>query len=164
MAEPEKKEQIKTGGDSDTELGRSWHSGLLQVFSTPLPYSQLIFPICLLNRSCLRAAGVSVESLVSPQPNAWISLNRCFWHGARASAFTLLIMGQSLPDLFLEPATMKKSEPHSSPCDFLPHSKSALWSRPTSGLLVPLSHPPSPVPVPFTPSRFSLCPSGLPIL
>lgn len=67
---------------------------------------------------CLRAAGGGVESLVSPQPNACISLNRCFWHGAQASAFTPLVMGQSLPDLLLNPATMKKSEPHSSPCDF----------------------------------------------
>lgn len=62
----------------------------------------------------------------------------------------------------LGPATIKNSEPRSSPCDFLPHPKSALWGRPTSGFLVPLFHTP-PVPIPFTPSRFDLGPLGLPI-
>lgn len=38
-------------------------------------------------------------------------------------------MGKSLPHLFLDPGTMKKSEPHPSPCDLLSHPKSALWGH-----------------------------------
>lgn len=47
--------------------------------------------------------------------------------------------------------------------DFLSHPKSALWGPP-SGFLVPLSHPPSPIPIPFSSSCCKPYPSGFPLL
>lgn len=87
-------------------------------------------------------------------------MKKCFWH----SGSGLCSSDGAITPRSILGATVKKGEPHPSPCDFLPHPKSALWDHPTSGLLVSLSHPPSPVPIAFTPSHCSLCPSGLPIL
>lgn len=102
---------------------------------------------------CFRAEGGHVASLVPPQPNACISLNRCFWPSCSGFYSS---DGTSLSDLFWDPATLKRLVP--SPCDFLPHANLPFGI--TQHLVFFCLSPQ--VPVPITPSDCSLCPSGLP--
>ena len=118
MAEPEKEGQVGAGGDSDTQLHTPWAPGLLQVSCTSLPYPQLTFPhLSSQQKLCFRTEGGPVASLVPPQPNACISLNRCFWPSCSGLYSS---DGASLSDLFWDPATLKRLV--TSPCDFLPHT------------------------------------------